>query len=138
MVMGVRDDGDASSLSAFEGEHAAVEFFKVGSGALVAVGGDELDADLVEGEGGVAVVGDDDPDGNEAVRDVGETEEVAVFGVEAGIGGDGDFFRGVGVEGRVLRSGFGGRGLLFARERGVMAARTRAAAVRDRYEFMRG
>ena len=34
--------------------------------------------------------------------DVGEAEEVAVFGVVAGVGGDGDVLVGVGVEGGVL------------------------------------
>lgn len=45
--------------------------------------------------------------------DVGEAEEVAVFGVVAGFGGYGDLFVGVGVEGGVLGGGFGGRRFLF-------------------------
>ena len=44
---------------------------RVGGGDLVVVGGDELHAGVFEGEGGVAVVGDDDADGDEAVGDVG-------------------------------------------------------------------
>lgn len=47
--------------------------------------------------------------------DIRETEEVAVLGVVAGVGGDGEFFVGMGVEGGVLVGGFGWGGffLLF-------------------------
>ena len=58
----------------------------------------------------VAVVGDDDADGQEAVLDVGQAEEAAVLGIVAGVGGDGDVLVGVGVEGGVLGGGLGGRG----------------------------
>ena len=98
-------------LSALGGEEAAVDVVVGGGGDPVVVGGDELDAGVVEGERGVAVVGEDDADGDEAVLDVGQAEEVAVFGVVAGFGGDGDLLVGVGVEGGVLVGGFGGRGL---------------------------
>ena len=57
--------------------------------------------------GAVAVVGDDDADGQEAVLDVGQAEEGAVSGVVAGLGGDGDVLAGMGVVGGVLGGGLG-------------------------------
>ncbi len=113
MVDGDGGEGDLGAHGAAGGEEAAVDVVEGGGGDLVVVGGDELDAGVVEREGGVAVVGDDDADGNEAVLDVGETEEAAVFGVDAGVGGDGDVLVGVGVEGGVLGGGFGGWGFFF-------------------------
>ncbi len=100
-------EGYLAACGAFGGEETAVDVVVGGGGDLVVVGGDELDAGVVEGEGGVAVVGDDDADGEHAVLDVGEAEEVAVLGVVAGVGGDGDVLVGVGVEGGVLSGGFG-------------------------------
>ena len=82
--------------------------------------------------GGVAVVGDDDADGQEAVRDVGETEEFAVLDVVAGFGGYGDVLVGVGVEGGVLVGGFGRAGLFFVGEGGLVRA---AEALRAEYQF---
>jgi hypothetical protein len=41
---------------------------------------------------------------------VGQAEEVAVFGVVAGLGGDGNLLFGMGVEGGVLVGGIGGWG----------------------------
>ena len=105
VVDGDGDEGDLGSLCVAHGEEAAVEVFEGGGGDLVVVGGDELDAGVVEGESGVAVVGDDDADGDEAVRDVGEAEEVAVLLVVAGVDGDGDVLVGVGVEGCVVVCG---------------------------------
>ena len=70
--------GEVGAHALLEVEEAAVDLVEVGGGNLVVVGGDELDADVVEGERGVAVVGDDDADGDEAVLDVGQAEEVAV------------------------------------------------------------
>src|SRR5260370_36694739 len=90
VVDGDGEDGILGSLRTAGGEEAAVDVVVQGGGGDVAVGGDELDARLFEREGGVAVVGDDDADGDEAVLDVGEAEEGAVFGVRAGLGGDGD------------------------------------------------
>ena len=111
VVDGDGDDGNFSAHGGTGGEEAAVDVLEVGGGDDVLVGGDELDADVVEGEGVVGVVGDDDADGDEAVLEVGEAEEGAGFGVGAGVGGDGDFLVGVGVEADVLGGGFdGGRG----------------------------
>ncbi len=56
--MGMGMMGTVLGRGAAEGEHAAVEVFEVGGGELVVVGGDELDADVFEGEGGVGVVGE--------------------------------------------------------------------------------
>ena len=119
-----RGQGDFGASYALHGEEAALDVVEGGGGDDVVVDGDELDAGVVEGEGGVAVVGEDDADGDEAVLDVGETEEVAVFGVVAGVCGDGDLLVGVVVVGSVLGGGFdGGRLLLlFGVERGCEEA----------------
>ncbi len=100
---------DLAACGAFGGEEAALNVVVGGGGDLVVVDGDELDAGVVEGDGGVAIVGEDDADGKHAVLDVGETEEVAVFGVVAGVGGDGEVLVGMGVEGGVLGGRFGRR-----------------------------
>ncbi len=65
----------------------------------------------VEREGGVAVVGDDDADGDEAVLDVFEAKEAAIARIVAGFGGDGDVLVGMGVKGGVLIGRFRGWGL---------------------------
>src|ERR1700677_661546 len=75
--------------------------------AFDALHGEEAALDIVEREGSVAVVSEDDADGDETVLDVGETEEVAVFGVVARVCGDGEVFAGVGVEGGILAGGVG-------------------------------
>ena len=114
-----RGHRDSRSSCGFHGEEAAIDFFFGGGWEDFIVGGDELDADVVEREGGVAVVGKDDADGDEGVLDVGESEEVAVFRVGAGIGGDGEFFVRVSVEGGILVGGFcRGSFFLFGLERG--------------------
>src|SRR5258706_2786344 len=87
LVYGLVVDGDGgqrerervfAACGAFGGEEAALDVVVGGGGDLVVVDGDELHAGVVEGERGVAVVGDDDADGDEAVLDVREAEEVAV------------------------------------------------------------
>jgi hypothetical protein len=101
---------DFAAGGTFGREEAALNVFVGGGGDLVVVNGDELHAGLVERERGVAVVGEDDADGDEAVLDVAQTEEVAVSGVVAGLSGDGDLLFGVGIEGRILIRGLcGGR-----------------------------
>ena len=55
--------------------------------------------------------------GMRAVLDVGEAEEVAVFGLGAGVGGDGDVIVGVGVEGGDIRRRDAREGLSFCRRR---------------------
>ena len=101
---------DVNGLSAAEVEEAAVDVVFGGGGNLVVVGRDELDACVFEREGAVAVVGDDDADGQEAVLNIGQAEEGALFGVVARLGGDGDVLVGVGVVGGVFCRGLGGRG----------------------------
>jgi len=100
---------DLGSGGAFEGEEDAANIVGGSGGDDVVVDGDELDARVIEGERGVAVVGEDDPDGQEAVLDVGNAEEVAFFGVVAGLGGDGKVLVRVDVKGSVLSGGFDGR-----------------------------
>lgn len=112
MVDGDGGEWDSASLGLRRGEEAAVEVVEGGGGKFVAVGSDELHADLGEVERGVGVVGDDDADGDEGVADVGEAKEVAVVRLGTGIDGDGDVLLGVGVEGGVLGCGEG-RGSLF-------------------------
>ena len=97
--------GDLGAGGALFGEHAALEFLVGGGVAGVVVGGDEEDADVVEGEGFVGGVGDDDADGHEAVVEVVEAGIGSGFGAVAGLGGDGDA-----VEGLVQGVFVGGRG----------------------------
>ena len=101
---------NADGLGAVQGEEAAVDLVLGGGGEGLVGGGDELDACIVELKGAVAVVGDDDADGQEAVLDVWQTEEGALVGVVAGVGGDGDTLVGVGVVGGVVGGGLGWRG----------------------------
>ncbi len=62
----------------------------------------------------IAVVGDDDADGQQAVLDVGQAKEVALVGIVAGFGGDGHLFVGVRVVGIVFGRRFGGRRFFLA------------------------
>ena len=102
----------------FEDSGAALYIFGLGGGDLVSGGGDEIDARLVEADGLVAVVGDDDADGHEAELEVVHAKAAGfVFGV-VGVGGDGDVFGGVGVEGGVSVGGLGGCGRVFGGEAG--------------------
>lgn len=98
-----RGHGDLGAVDAFHGEEAAVEVVVCGGGDDVVVGGDELEAGVVEGESAVAIVGNDDADGDEAMLDVWQAEETTVFRVVARFSGDGDMLRWVGVECIVLR-----------------------------------
>ncbi len=67
-----------------------VDLIHIGGGDAVILGGEELDADIVERDGAVAHIGDDDADGHQAVLQVIQPEEVcAVFGIK-GVGGDAD------------------------------------------------
>lgn len=108
--------GNLPALGALCGEEAALDVVVGGGGDDVVVGGDELDAGLVERDGGVAVVGEDDADGDEAVLHVGKAEEVAVPGIVAGVRGDGELLFGVGIEGGVLVRGFSRGSLLVGSE----------------------
>jgi hypothetical protein len=84
------DQRNVNGLGAVQGEDAAVDVVFGGGGNLVVVGGDELHAGIVERERAVAVVGEDDADGQQAVREVGQAEEAAGLGIVARLGGDGD------------------------------------------------
>jgi hypothetical protein len=103
------DERDAHGLGAVQGEDAAVDLVQGGGGEGVARGGDELEAGVVELKGAVAVVGEDDADGKEAVLDVRQTEEGAEPGVVAGVGGDSEMLAWVGVAGGVGGGGLGRR-----------------------------
>lgn len=119
-------------LDALGGEETALDIVEGSGGDDVVVGGDELDAGVVERESGVAVVGEDDADGDEAVLDVGQAEEVAVFGIVAWVGGDGKVLVRVGVEGGVLGCGFGwGRFLVCGEGVGCEEAGCRAQEKRN-------
>jgi len=108
---GERDERNFRPHGVVRGEETPVDVIEGGGGNLVVVNGDELDADVVQREFGVAVVGEDDADGQEAVLDVGQTEKGTVFGIVARLGGDGDLFFRMGVEGGVLIGGIWGWGL---------------------------
>lgn len=82
--------GDALLLDVVEAEEAAVQLFGRGRGELGAVGGDELDADLIQVQRRVAVIGNDEADGQDAVTAVVEPEEVALFASVEWLGGYGD------------------------------------------------
>ncbi len=118
LVDGLVVDGDGgqrerkrvfAASGAFGGEEAALDVVVGGGGNLVIVDGDELHAGVFERERGVAVVGEDDANWDEAVLDVREAKEVAVFGVVAGLGGDADLLFGVGIECGILVRGLCGR-----------------------------
>ena len=99
-------------------EEAAVDLVEIGGGDFVVGGGDELDADIGEGERGVAVVGDDDANRDEAVLNVGKAEEAALVRVVAGIDSDGDVLLRMFFEGGVLIRGFDWGRLVACGERG--------------------
>ena len=61
---GEGDERDVDGLGAVEGEEAAVDLVLGGGGEGVVGGGDELEAGVVELEGAVAIVGEDDADGS--------------------------------------------------------------------------
>ena len=69
---------------------------------FVVIDGDELDAGVSERDWRVAVVGEDDADGDEAVGDIGQAEEVALFDVVAWLGRHSNMLVGMSVEGGVL------------------------------------
>lgn len=109
-VVGDRRSGDVLGLKVFEAKEAAVHFVGCGGGQLGAVGRDELDADVVQVEGGVAVVANEEADGEKAVAGVVEPEEVGLAAGFERLGGDGDLFLVVGVargDGRDLGRGWG-------------------------------
>jgi len=74
----------------FDGEEAALHVVGSGGRNGGVVGGDEVDAGVVETDGLCGIIGDDDADGQQAVLEVVEASVGAgVFGV-AGFGGDSD------------------------------------------------
>jgi len=56
-------EGDFAACGAFGREEAALDVVVGGGGDFIVVDRDELDAGVVEGDGGVSVVGKDDADG---------------------------------------------------------------------------
>ncbi len=109
MVDSDRDHGNPRPHGALGREEAAVDLLIGGGRDLIVIGGDELEAGVVERERSVAVVGNGDADRNEAVLDVFEAKEAAVLRFVAGFGGDGDVFGRVGLKGGILGRGFDGR-----------------------------
>ena len=96
---------DLGAFDLLHFEEAALEVV-VGGGVFgVVVTGDEHDAGVVEVDGLVGVVGDDDADGKEAVGEVVEACVGRGLGCVAGVGGDGDVLGGVGLVRGVLRGG---------------------------------
>jgi len=96
---------DLAASGGFEGEHAAFEVVVGGGGDGGAVGGDEVDAGVVEVDGEVGVVGDDDADGQEAVGVVVEAGVRGGFFGVAGFDGDGEVVGCVGFVERILLRG---------------------------------
>ena len=93
----------------FRGEQAPVEVIEGSGGDLVVVGADELNPRIVKCELGVAIVGKDDADSDEAVGDIGKAEEVALFDVVAWLRCHRNMLVGMSVEGGVLVRGLDGR-----------------------------
>lgn len=113
------DKGNLGSAGLLKIEEAAVDVVLGGRWDLVVVGRDELHTGLIEGEGVVAVVGDDDAHGQQTVLNVLQAEEGALFGVVARVGCDGDMLGGVSVGGWVLDRGPGrGSGLIRGEDAG--------------------
>ena len=75
----------------------ALQVLGLGCGDLVAGCGDEVDACLGEGDGLVAIVGDDEADGHDTVSGIVELEELGAAAGER-LGGDGDMLGGMGVD----------------------------------------
>ncbi len=90
-----RDHRNLGAHGGASGEETAVDVVVGCGGNLIVVGRDELDAGIVKRQRGIAVVGEDDADGDKTMRDIGQAEEVTVSGFIAGLGRDGDVFAGM-------------------------------------------
>ena len=97
-----RGHGDLAAGDLLGREQAALQILWKRGRDLVAVHGDELDADFVERERVIRIIGDDDADGQEAMLDVGQAKKWAALRLVAGIRGDGHLLRPVRVKGGVL------------------------------------
>jgi len=101
-------DGERTGTSSGLGiGEAAVDVFGGSRCELGAIGGNERDLHVGDGDGLVAVIGDDEEDGKESVLAEVHRENFGLVGSVVGIGGDGDLFVGVIV---VRGIGFGGAG----------------------------
>jgi hypothetical protein len=98
-------------------DQAAIDVVGGSGSELGIVGGGERDLHVGEGDGLVAIVGDDEEDGQEAVIVKIDGEDFGFFWGVVRIGGDGDFFVGVVVAGGIGAGGLGLRlGEIFSRE----------------------
>jgi hypothetical protein len=80
-----------------DGGEGAAEIVEGEGGGFSAVAGDELEAGVVEEDGSIAVIGEDDEDGKDGVPEhVGMEERGLLRGV-IGVGGEGYLFIGVGI-----------------------------------------
>lgn len=104
--------GDVLDLDVVETKEAPVDFIGCCGGHFGAIGCDELDADLVEVERRVAVVLDDDTDGQEAVSGVVQAEKFPFGACLKRVGGDDDVLFFVCIACRIGRCGERGRRLL--------------------------
>lgn len=110
-VDGDRSDGDLSALF-FLARHKALDVFRVGGLDAILELGDEEDARVAEGNGAVAVIGDDEADGQYAVGEVVDAEEGHLLFSVVGLGGDGQLFVSVNFDGGEVGGGLnGGRGV---------------------------
>jgi 3-deoxy-D-manno-octulosonic-acid transferase len=96
-VLAVRDRNrdrqrqrDLRSYSGFQREENALHVVDRRRGENGVVGRDEVDAGIVEVDGEVGIIGDDDADGHQAVIEVVEPRVRAILFRVAGDGGDGD------------------------------------------------
>lgn len=97
----------------------ALSIARLGSGNFIAGGGDEVDARVVEGDGSVAFVGDDNADGDDIGRNVVDAEGGGLLLCVIGIDCDGEVVGGVALECGVLIGGLRGRrGMLGGKRNG--------------------
>ncbi len=103
-----RADGDFAARVGGAVERA-LGIARLGGGNFVAGGGDEVDARVVEGDGRVAFVGDDDADGDDVGGGIVNAEDGGLRLGVIGIDRDGEMVVGVALECRVLVGGLRGR-----------------------------
>ncbi len=104
-------EGDFGALFVVEADES-LNVFGVGGLDAVALGGDEDDAGVLEGDGLVAEVGDDEADGDDAVGEVVDAEEGGFVVGVVGLGGDGEMLVGVDFNGGEVSGGLDGRGFV--------------------------
>ena len=81
---------------------ATIEIVRIDGCELGAIAGDQLDSHIDDGDGLIAIVGDDEKDGQESVIGEIDGENFGFLGIVVGIGGDGDLFVAMEIMGRIV------------------------------------